>query len=196
MPGHEHQVWGGVDLSFQNSSGSFRSQSRFDGVLIHSRDSSLPSLSIEKVQSDVQRALVKSSAAAEEAPLDEDGGDDDDQDQDGQDDQDDDQYQDGGNAGDRPGVGTPSVGSANHDTGGCRPCAYVTRKKGCVHAANCTFCHLEHAPNPRGRQRPCKWERRARRAALLSIWAADEENGDTPGQDGQGHGEGGTKMSL
>lgn len=35
----------------------------------------------------------------------------------------------------------PSVGSAGHAEGACRPCAFVF-KKGCDSGSQCTFCHL------------------------------------------------------
>lgn len=38
-------------------------------------------------------------------------------------------------------VGVPTVGSADHHRGTCRPCAFVYTK-GCGNGAQCTFCHL------------------------------------------------------
>mmetsp|Transcript_107319 Transcript_107319/g.300525 ORF Transcript_107319/g.300525 Transcript_107319/m.300525 type:complete len:265 (+) Transcript_107319:67-861(+) len=52
----------------------------------------------------------------------------------------------------------PSVGSAGHATGKCRPCIYVRRPAGCVQGASCSFCHVmdEHLEEAR---RPCKGKR-------------------------------------
>eukprot|EP00929_Paragymnodinium_shiwhaense_P049357 TRINITY_DN248_c0_g1_i3.p1 TRINITY_DN248_c0_g1~~TRINITY_DN248_c0_g1_i3.p1 ORF type:complete len:236 (-),score=63.09 TRINITY_DN248_c0_g1_i3:332-1039(-) len=36
----------------------------------------------------------------------------------------------------------PSLGSAGHDDGICRPCAYFWKDAGCSNGASCTFCHL------------------------------------------------------
>lgn len=36
----------------------------------------------------------------------------------------------------------PSIGSATHHTGGCRPCAWIWRPGGCSSGADCTHCHL------------------------------------------------------
>lgn len=36
----------------------------------------------------------------------------------------------------------PSVGSSEHNSGGCQPCAYVWRAGGCENGTGCRFCHL------------------------------------------------------
>mmetsp|Transcript_12360 Transcript_12360/g.20174 ORF Transcript_12360/g.20174 Transcript_12360/m.20174 type:complete len:174 (+) Transcript_12360:75-596(+) len=36
----------------------------------------------------------------------------------------------------------PSVGSANHGLGSCRPCGFVHKGSGCSSGAECQFCHL------------------------------------------------------
>jgi hypothetical protein len=36
----------------------------------------------------------------------------------------------------------PSIGSADHATGQCRPCAHSWREGGCAKGWSCTFCHL------------------------------------------------------
>ena len=36
----------------------------------------------------------------------------------------------------------PSIGSASHASGNCRPCAFVRHTKGCQNGAECQFCHL------------------------------------------------------
>jgi len=49
----------------------------------------------------------------------------------------------------------PTVGSANHGTGTCKPCAFVY-KKGCVNGTNCTFCHLCGPQEKKRRQKEKK----------------------------------------
>lgn len=36
----------------------------------------------------------------------------------------------------------PSVGSAGHATGTCKPCAYFAHSRGCANGVQCPFCHL------------------------------------------------------
>eukprot|EP00929_Paragymnodinium_shiwhaense_P061717 TRINITY_DN3084_c0_g1_i2.p1 TRINITY_DN3084_c0_g1~~TRINITY_DN3084_c0_g1_i2.p1 ORF type:complete len:384 (+),score=71.73 TRINITY_DN3084_c0_g1_i2:83-1234(+) len=36
----------------------------------------------------------------------------------------------------------PTVGSAVHGTGECRPCAFFWKPQGCGNGVNCSFCHL------------------------------------------------------
>lgn len=36
----------------------------------------------------------------------------------------------------------PSVGSASHAQGNCKPCAFLHTNKGCDNGTNCPFCHL------------------------------------------------------
>eukprot|EP00397_Hematodinium_sp_SG-2012_P011920 GEMP01012072.1.p1 GENE.GEMP01012072.1~~GEMP01012072.1.p1 ORF type:complete len:484 (+),score=82.38 GEMP01012072.1:163-1614(+) len=38
--------------------------------------------------------------------------------------------------------GLPSLGSAEHDSGNCRPCVFFHKDRGCHEMQNCTFCHL------------------------------------------------------
>merc|ERR1711879_694472 len=35
----------------------------------------------------------------------------------------------------------PTLGSANHSSGLCKPCSFFWRSVGCGNGANCTFCH-------------------------------------------------------
>lgn len=34
------------------------------------------------------------------------------------------------------------MGSALHDVNECRPCAFFWKPQGCVHGADCGFCHM------------------------------------------------------
>jgi len=44
----------------------------------------------------------------------------------------------------------PSVGSAQHEDGLCKPCHYLSSKKGCPHGRHCRFCHYRHCRRPIG----------------------------------------------
>jgi len=46
----------------------------------------------------------------------------------------------------------PTVGSAGHRTGNCKPCAFYYTK-GCGNSINCTFCHLCPAGEKKRRQK-------------------------------------------
>ena len=41
-----------------------------------------------------------------------------------------------------PGSALPSVGSAQHGTGSCQPCAWFWKPQGCLNGAACLRCHL------------------------------------------------------
>lgn len=49
--------------------------------------------------------------------------------------------------------GLPSRGSAQHEMGKCKPCAFVHRPAGCVEGATCRFCHLCGAGEKKQRQK-------------------------------------------
>jgi len=53
---------------------------------------------------------------------------------------------------------TWSLGSALHEEGTCRPCAFVRSDVGCRAKESCRFCHYEHVIT-RQRLRPCKGKR-------------------------------------
>jgi len=40
---------------------------------------------------------------------------------------------------------TPSVGSAQHGDGKCKPCHYIQSKSGCPDGGQCGFCHYKHS---------------------------------------------------
>jgi len=65
---------------------------------------------------------------------------------------------------------TPSVGSAAHYMGTCKPCAFVY-KQGCQSGAACQFCHLcdqtEMRRRKRERKKECKKARQSLAATLL-----------------------------
>jgi len=55
----------------------------------------------------------------------------------------------------------PTVGSANHQQGVCRPCAFV-HTRGCFHGVECTYCHLcgpggAYAPTGKKKKKKKKW---------------------------------------
>merc|ERR1712182_7477 len=43
-------------------------------------------------------------------------------------------------------VELPSIGSAGHYSGNCKPCCFHTRPRfgECIHGYECKFCHLPH----------------------------------------------------
>jgi hypothetical protein len=55
----------------------------------------------------------------------------------------------------------PTVGSAGHCLGTCKPCAFY-RSKGCQNGVNCSFCHLCEAGEKRRRQKELNHRLRAR----------------------------------
>jgi len=58
----------------------------------------------------------------------------------------------------KAGILHPNNGSALHEQGQCRPCAFVRSEMGCKAGHSCRFCHYEHVV-PRQRFRPCKGKR-------------------------------------
>eukprot|EP00928_Gymnodinium_smaydae_P039128 TRINITY_DN26802_c0_g1_i1.p1 TRINITY_DN26802_c0_g1~~TRINITY_DN26802_c0_g1_i1.p1 ORF type:complete len:356 (+),score=82.50 TRINITY_DN26802_c0_g1_i1:93-1160(+) len=80
---------------------------------------------------------------------------------------------DGASDGDAPVL--PSVGSAEHNTGRCKPCAFVYREDGCMNGEACEFCHLCEQGEKRRRAKA----RIAARAALAA--AAKSKNLATAG---------------
>jgi len=55
-----------------------------------------------------------------------------------------------------------SVGSAKHDTGGCRRCLFYDSPVGCVKGVDCDFCHLQHFRSSCTRPSKAKRERYTR----------------------------------
>jgi len=50
----------------------------------------------------------------------------------------------------------PSAGSAGHEFGDCKPCAFVHKPRGCSLASSCPFCHICDSGEKRRRQREKK----------------------------------------
>jgi len=69
-----------------------------------------------------------------------------------------------------------SRGSALHESGKCKPCAFVNRPVGCVDGASCAFCHL-CVPGEKKRRQRSKVEavrlRRELRRTVTSAGSAD-----------------------
>lgn len=73
-------------------------------------------------------------------------------------------------------MGIPSVGSARHDQGACKPCLFVHTEVGCQNGTLCEFCHLPH--KRKSKPRPCKGKRDRYRRLLMRMEA------DANAQDG------------
>lgn len=74
-----------------------------------------------------------------------------------------------------PELGTnenPTVGSALHRFGTCKPCAFLFTK-GCVNAAQCPFCHLCDAGEKKRRQK----EKKDQRRDIQHRWLAESLTG-------------------
>eukprot|EP00929_Paragymnodinium_shiwhaense_P090502 TRINITY_DN50698_c0_g1_i2.p1 TRINITY_DN50698_c0_g1~~TRINITY_DN50698_c0_g1_i2.p1 ORF type:complete len:173 (-),score=19.76 TRINITY_DN50698_c0_g1_i2:327-845(-) len=71
-----------------------------------------------------------------------------------------------------PSESLPSIGSAGHAEGRCRPCAHVFRSQGCARGALCQRCHLctqEEFLEYRHRVKAWRAVRRAR-ASRMGSW--------------------------
>jgi len=62
----------------------------------------------------------------------------------------------------------PSLGSAGHTLGTCKPCAFVFKDVGCGSGLACPFCHLCQ-PGEK------KWRKAARQAAIREVRRADSK---------------------
>lgn len=72
-----------------------------------------------------------------------------------------------------------SAGSANHEFGTCKPCAFTHTNVGCLNGVDCEFCHYRH--NRKSKPRPCKGKRdRYRRivAKMEQQMLDDDRSGD------------------
>jgi len=58
-----------------------------------------------------------------------------------------------------------NVGSAGHNAGRCKPCAFIHTDKGCMQGVECRFCH-RCEPGEKKRRRREKWERVRQRREL------------------------------
>merc|ERR1711879_736720 len=50
----------------------------------------------------------------------------------------------------------PSIGSAQHHSGECKPCAFFWKAAGCGNGADCIYCHLCDANEKKRRQKEKK----------------------------------------
>jgi len=57
----------------------------------------------------------------------------------------------------------PTLGSANHYRGKCKPCAFAYKEGGCTSGVNCVFCHLCDSEERRRRRKEKAGQRRARK---------------------------------
>merc|ERR1719296_404119 len=64
----------------------------------------------------------------------------------------------------------PSVGSATHSKGTCRPCAFL-HTKGCENGLACTFCHLCEPGERKRRQKEKLQQRRTAQQLRQSLKA-------------------------
>lgn len=62
----------------------------------------------------------------------------------------------------------PTVGSVQHDTGRCKPCAFVWKEVGCNSGVNCLYCHI---CGPSERRRRKKQQRGSHHLGLGSATA-------------------------
>mmetsp|Transcript_13094 Transcript_13094/g.39298 ORF Transcript_13094/g.39298 Transcript_13094/m.39298 type:complete len:251 (+) Transcript_13094:58-810(+) len=88
-----------------------------------------------------------------------------------------------------PGAGAaeelPSVGSADHARGTCKPCLFLFESMGCKTGYACTFCHVPHDRRTMHRHSKGKRERFRK---LLSRVKAENEDGDGVPQQPPAHG--------
>mmetsp|Transcript_2981 Transcript_2981/g.7620 ORF Transcript_2981/g.7620 Transcript_2981/m.7620 type:complete len:264 (+) Transcript_2981:102-893(+) len=77
--------------------------------------------------------------------------------------------------------GAPSIGSISHDSGLCRPCAFVNSKVGCRNDAFCSFCHVPH--HAESKRRPCKAKRDRVRRFVVRMENMIEDNPDAFAED-------------
>jgi len=68
----------------------------------------------------------------------------------------------------------PSVGSAGHHIGRCKPCAFV-HTRGCSGGVTCTFCHLCQPGERKMRQKAKKQQMEERRARKASRVASEHK---------------------
>jgi len=75
-----------------------------------------------------------------------------------------------------------SVGSAQHELGKCKPCAFVHRPVGCTDGVNCTFCHLCEPGERKRRQKEklqCVQQRRLRRVGTSTSLQEEIPDGSS-----------------
>jgi hypothetical protein len=63
----------------------------------------------------------------------------------------------------------PTVGSAGHRLGQCKPCAFFYRDEGCSNGLDCPFCHLCDSTEKKRRQKEKRTMFRMQRAFTKSL---------------------------
>jgi len=69
----------------------------------------------------------------------------------------------------------PTVGSAGHHLGKCKPCAFVHRK-GCDNGVHCQFCHICDSEEKKRRQKE-KWDKKRHQWRQRRLRQRQETNG-------------------
>eukprot|EP00929_Paragymnodinium_shiwhaense_P116935 TRINITY_DN869_c0_g2_i1.p1 TRINITY_DN869_c0_g2~~TRINITY_DN869_c0_g2_i1.p1 ORF type:complete len:265 (-),score=46.91 TRINITY_DN869_c0_g2_i1:637-1431(-) len=72
----------------------------------------------------------------------------------------------------------PSLGSHLHSTGGCRPCGFFWKGRGCSNGAECEFCHLCDGDERKRRHRNRKTMFKAQALTQLIPRAALNDDGE------------------
>merc|ERR1712232_195289 len=78
---------------------------------------------------------------------------------------------------DQPRFGSPelpTIGSADHARGHCKPCAFVNKGLGCQNGIECQFCHLCEPGEKKRRQKEKRQMLKAKRAAAAEVRAQAE----------------------
>jgi len=65
--------------------------------------------------------------------------------------------------------GLPTIGSKNHLTGGCKPCAFFWKEPGCQNGINCPFCHLCDAGEKKRRGKEKKEKTQSLRTGTAGL---------------------------
>lgn len=73
---------------------------------------------------------------------------------------------------------SPSLGSAGHAAGTCRPCAFARSSAGCKFGDSCNFCHLVSEHPESVRMRPCKGKRERFKRTMAAIEEQVSKNPD------------------
>jgi len=63
----------------------------------------------------------------------------------------------------------PTMGSAGHRLGQCKPCAFVYREEGCTNGVDCPFCHLCDSSEKKRRQKEKRTVFRMQRALTKGL---------------------------
>lgn len=66
----------------------------------------------------------------------------------------------------------PTVGSKNHGSNGCKPCAFIWKEQGCQNGVTCPFCHLCDAGEKKRRAKDKKEKVRSMRTGAGALHRA------------------------